>query len=514
MAWFYYYLYEGAREAFMSRLAALLRQYYERSSYKSIEALAEAARAHAPLSKSYLNLMLLGERQNPGYEKVIAIARALALDQTDTNLLLEAAGYLVTPLREQDSSADPYVQRLTEAFARLAGAPGISDETLRVATETVTQVLEGYRAAHVAAARAGSPAQAGAPPGEQPRPAGPALRPLPLAELSPEEGMIDDLLGEILSRGEGHPLGVLFNSLEEAARQDRWEIKRRITEALPRLVQLQPDAALSLAELLRGDYHPDYRADIRRRVVEAVPVLARYRPDAALPLLAYRRQDEIYTAMATVEVLHDLERSGQISAAVATPYFAALRLEDPVHQEAILFLRQLLAEAGQDPAVALATMQANRAHSERVFRICILRVVPRLLKSRPDQSLDLLAYFLRQNEDGLPAEHQNLRRPVSRALPEILELLPEAAPDRQEKVANILQALARDPDIHVRRALGDALERLAGLSAEMIVPVLDVLIQDGDPYVRQRAWRALLQLADLYPEQANGYYARLLTREG
>jgi hypothetical protein len=497
----------------MSRLAALLREYYERSSYKSIEALAEAARAYTPLSKSYLNLMLLGERQNPAYDKVIAIARALALDEADTNRLLEAAGFLVTPVREREGSADPYMQRLTEAFARLAGTPGVSNETLRVVTETVTQVLEGYRTAHLAATASISPAQI-TPSGEQPRPAGPALRPLPLAELSPEEGMIDDLLGEILSRGEGHPLGVLFNSLEEAARQDRWEIKRRITEALPRLVQLQPDAALGLAELLRGDYHPDYRADIRRRVVEAVPVLARYRPDPALQLLAYRRQDEIYTAMATVEVLHDLERSGQISAAAATPYFAALRLEDPVHQEAILFLRQLLAEAEQDPAIALATMQANRAHPERVFRICILRVVPRLLKSRSDQSLDLLAYFLRQNEDGLPAEHQNLRRPVSRALPELLELLPEANPVRREKVANILQVLAHDPDIHVRRALGDALERLAALSAEMIVPVLDVLIQDGDPYVRQRAWRALLQLADLYPEQANGYYARLLTREG
>lgn len=494
----------------MSRLAALLREYYERSSYKSIEALAEAARRYSPLSKSYLNLMLLGERQNPAYDKVMAIARALSLNQEDTNRLLEAAGFLVAPAREREGSTGPYLQHLTEAFTRLADTPGVSVDILRVAVETVTQVLEGYRTAHAAARGALQlAAEVGTGQGS-----GHGLRQLPLAELSPEEGMIDDLLGEILSRSEEHPLGMLFSSLEEAARQDRWEIKRRITEALPRLVQLQPDAALQLADLLRGDYHPDYRADIRRRVVEAVPVLYRYRPEAALQLLAYRRQDEIYTAMATVEVLHDLERSGQVSQAGATPYLAALRLEDPVHQEAIAFLRQLLVEVEQDPAAALSSLQANRAHPERVFRICILRVIPRLLPARPDQALDLLAYFLRQNPDGQPAEHQNLRRPVSRALPEVLDLLVAADEARREKIGHLLRALAGDPDIHVRRALGDALERLAVLSDEMIVPVLDGLIQDQDPYVRQRAWRVLLQLADLYPEQANGFYARLLTPAG
>lgn len=74
----------------------------------------------------------------------------------------------------------------------------------------------------------------------------------------------------------------------------------------------------------------------------------------------------------------------------------------------------------------------------------------------------------------------------------------------------MLQALAGDPDVHVRRALSDALDRLALIGADLAVAVLDILIGDEDPYVRQRAWRVLLQLADLYPEQAAGYYARVL----
>ncbi|GIK37689.1 MAG: hypothetical protein BroJett011_15220 [Chloroflexota bacterium] len=505
------------RKVRMSQLATLLREFYERSSYKSIAALAEAAKEYTPLSESYLKRMLLGDRSNPAYDKLMAIARALALRPEEINRLLEAAGFAPLPGGESVTLADPHLQQLNEAFNQLAQAPGISPEAIRLAVHTAAMVLDGYRLTHLTA-QMGTPAEISSPtgpslPSDMPSPA--ALRPLPVASLTPEEGLIDDLLGEILARGsDEHPLGVLFESLEAAAQQDRWEIKRRITEALPKLIQLQPDSALRLADRLRSDYHPDYRADIRRRVVEAVPMLYRYRPEAVLQLLIYRPQDEVYTAMATVEVLHDLESQGLISATTAHPYLAALRLDDPVQQEAIAYLQQLLQETQAHPEAALASMNANRAHPERIFRICILRVAPRLLKSQAEAALDLIAYFLRRNEAGTPAEHQNLRRPVSKALPEMLNLLQGQAskmPELTSKIGTILQALALDPDIHVRRALGDSLDRLASLNAELVVKVLDLLIQDQDPYVRQRAWRTLLQLADLYPDQAKEYYARLLT---
>jgi hypothetical protein len=264
---------------------------------------------------------------------------------------------------------------------------------------------------------------------------------------------------------------------------------------------------------LRQDYHPDYRADIRRRVVEAVPMLYPHRPQEALQLLVSREKDEIYMAMAAVEVLHDMERSGLIPAEIVEHYFQRLVIEgQPAsEQPAIQFLHRLLQEVQATPDTALATMQANRAHPERIFRICIQRTAPRLLAQRPDEILALMFYFLRRDESGKPAEHQNLRRPVSRALPDILNLLAGTTPARQAQIGQLLQLLAQDPDIHVRRALGDALDRLAPLNAEQTVQTLDILIEDQDPYVRQRAWRTLLQLADLYPEQAGRYYERLLT---
>jgi HEAT repeat protein len=121
-----------------------------------------------------------------------------------------------------------------------------------------------------------------------------------------------------------------------------------------------------------------------------------------------------------------------------------------------------------------------------------------------------MAYFLRRDEAGQPVEHQNLRRPVSRALPDIFDLLSRRA-DLANRIEPLLQRLADDPDIHVRRALSDALDRLALINPDQAVNVLEILIEDQDPYVRQRAWRVLLQLAELSPERAAGYYGRILT---
>ncbi len=481
----------------MSQLAALLKAFYERSSYESVADLARSARQYGPLSDSYLKNILQGRRSNPAYDKLMAIAQALELDQEETQRLLAAAGLPTA------SAHDPEIQRVVAALRELTQTPGISAEAISMVVEGVLLMVEGVKT---------SLGTAPLKPQVIPKAASAPLRVLPAARLTPQEGAIDDLLGEILAREEAHPLDSLFQSLEEAALGDRWEVKRRVAEALPKLVQLQPEATLELASILRQDYHPDYRADIRRRVIEAVPALYIHLPQETLKLLVSREKDEVYMAMAAVEALHDLKLSGQITAEVADQYFRALHHQEPLHREVVDFLYQLLRQAESAPDQALTSMNLNRDHPERIFKICIQRTAPRLLNLRPNQVLDLMSYFVRCGEDAQPVEHQNLRRPVSKALPGILDLLTDVTPLLKDKIDQLLQMLALDPDIHVRRALGDALDTLVAVNADLGVTTLDILLEDNDPYVRQRAWRALLQLTDLYPEQAADYYARLLTR--
>lgn len=487
----------------MSQLGELLKKFYKKSDYRSIAALTRSAQAYTTISQSYIKQLMRGIRQRPSYDKLMAVANALDLPREDANHLLEAAGYPPLPASAYDE-VTPQIQRILDALVRLRQTPGISTKSFETIADGFVMMVDGVRAAF-GVEIAAIPEKAAE---EKP---GPLLRALPAASLTPEEGMIDDLLGDILSRSDEDSMNDLFILLDQAAREERWETKRRITEALPHLVQLQPDAALKLAATLRSDYHPDYRADIRRRVVEAVPALYRYRAEESLALLALRERDEVYIGMAILEGLHDMEEAGLITAEIAQRHIDALHFEDPLHNEVIGYLSSLLQAVRDDPKTALERMVSRRGDPERLVKIVIQRTAPRLLKLYSAEVLDLMIYFLRWNDDGFPIEHQNIRRPVSKALPHIFELLPQAAAEIRGKIGQILQSLARDPDIHVRRALGDALDRLATIDADLAVTTMDALIQDQDPYVRQRTWHALLQLADRYPDKAQEYYVKLLT---
>lgn len=487
----------------MSQLAELLKKFYKESNYRSVAALTRSAQSYTSISQSYIKQLMRGIRQNPSYDKLMAIAQALDLSREATNQLLETAGYPPLPTANYDEIT-PQIQRILDALIQLRQAPGIPATAFETIADGVLRMVDGMRAAF----NVGMPG--GLAEVEEKKP-GPSLRVLPAASLPPIEGALDDLLGDILSRSDEHPLGDLFSELEQAASEGRWETKRRITEVLPQLAQMQPDVAIRLATVLRGDYHPDYRADIRRRVVEAVPALHQYRPEASLDLLAWHEQDEIYVAMAILEVLHDLEEAGSVTPAVARRYVEALHFDEPLHREVIGYLNRLLQGVRAEPATALTEMEARQDDPERLVKIVIQRIAPRLLNRYPHEVLDMMIYFLRWNDDGFPVEHQNIRRPVSKALPQIFELLPDASAVVREKIAQVLQSLALDPDIHVRRALGDALVRLVNLDSDLAVTTMDALIQDQDPYVLQRTWHALLQLIDLYPDKAQEYYLKLLT---
>jgi len=487
----------------MSQLAELLKKFYKESHYRSLAELTRSAQNYASISQSYIKQLMGGIRQNPSYDKLMAMARAMDLSREATNQLLETAGFSPLPGSGYDAST-PQIQRILEGLVQLRQTPGIPATAFEAIADGFLGMVEGIRAAF-------SPELSGRIAATKEEKPGPALRVLPAVSLPPAEGALDDLLGDILSHSDGHPLSNLFSQLEQAASEGRWETKRRITEVLPQLAQIHPEVAIRLASVLRGDYHPDYRADIRRRVVEAVPALYHYHPDESLNLLLWREQDEVYVAMAILEALHDLESSGLATTAVADRYTAALHLEEPLHDEVIAYLKNLLQAVRDEPKTALAQMQARQDDPERLIKIVIQRTAPRLLRQYPQEILAMTLYALRWNDDGFPVEHQNIRRPVSKALPQILELLPEASAEVRETIAQILRGLAQDPDIHVRRALGDALVRLVNSDADLGVDAMDALVQDQDPYVQQRTWHALLQLIDLYPDKAQEYYLKLLT---
>ncbi len=428
-------------------LATFLKKQLAQSPYRSVAALSRATRGQ--VSPSYLRDILSGRKTRPSYSVLMALAAALKLSDEETGQLLRMAGFTPSPAGE-----DTLTRRILEAVAEYRRSAG--------STLILNALAEGFIAGLEAVIQAN------------------------------RRQTMDVLLGEFLTAPrEANPLDGLFASLAEAARGNRWEMKRRIAEALPQLATLRPAEALNLARILRDDYHPDYRADIRRRVVEAIPGLLHHYPKDALDLLQPRPGDEIYIFLAGVEILYTLQEEGHITAEMRQEYLTPLlqASQKPEDREALAYLSRLLDAAATDPDAALTALESVRHSDSRLLKICALRVAPRLLSSHPQQILGLMQHFLR-TEGGRPVEHQNIRRPISKAAADIIRILPR----HRRAAVRILNALAADPDVHVRRALSDVLEQLAQTDTETAMPILNTFMQDEDEYVRQRAWRTLLNV--------------------
>ena len=485
----------------MGQFDEKLKYFYDRSTYRSIAALARAAQAQTEFSESYLKQLMSGGKTNPSYQKVVALAIALGLDHQETNELLEAAGYQPQAAVSLDEASLP-VRQIFEALNQLRVAPTVSLEAFEHVANGIIQMVDGVRLA----LSGGLPTVLSTKVIEQTGQTTPSTAP------TPEENTIETLLREILLRRGDSKVDNLFGVLERAAMGDRWEMKRRIAEKLPQLVVLRPERTLKIAEILRLDYHPEYRADIRRRVIEGVPVLARYRLDESLSLLDQREGDEIYMGMAIIEDLFDMQADGLITEEIADQYRRQLQFDDPLHREIIGYLSRLLDEVRNNPATALKSLNARRDDPERLIKICVQRTTPRLLSYKAKASLDLMAYFLRRDSSEKPLEHQNLRRPVSRALPQILQVYEDGSKAIKQLITEMVWSLATDPDIHVRRALGDALERLIATNPELGREIIDHFSVDPDQYIVQRVDQAVYDLEPYYPERVQDYLVdKLLT---
>jgi hypothetical protein len=485
----------------MGRFDETLKYFYDKSNFRSVAALTRAVQAHTDFSESYLKQLMRGGKTNPSYQKVIALATALGLSHHETNELLQAAGYQPQPAVSLDEATPP-VRRIFEALNQLRVSPAVSLEAFEHVANGIVQMVDGVRLALSGGSAMALP----------PKIIDQTERSSPSTALTPEENTIEGLLREILLRKGDSKIDNLFGVLERAAMGDRWEMKRRIAEKLPQLVVLRPERTLKLAEILRMDYHPEYRADIRRRVIEGAPVLARYRLDESLGLLDQREGDEIYMGMAIIEDLYDMQAAGLIAGEIADQYRGKLHYDDPLHRDVIAYLSRLLDEVRSSPANALISLNARRDDPERLIKICIQRTAPRLLAYKAKAALELMAYFLRRDSAGKPMEHQNLRRPVSKALPQIFQVYEDGSKAIKRQITEMVWSLASDPDIHVRRALGDALERLIAASPELGKAIIEHFSVDSDHYIVQRVDQAVYDLEPFYPEFVQDYLIdKLLT---
>jgi len=447
----------------MSDFGAVLRRLREQAGLKQKE-VATAMGVPQPV----LSRLETGNQSPRDRKTVIDLAAAMDLSPTQTDELLEAAGFQPQSLFDIPG-LDLRDENLRALFYEVTAVQSEDDPAWSAGLiEAMRIMLKGARFMKTEAITGLVPA----PPPEPSR-------------LTAEEKETDTLLSTILA-GEAEPgeIARLLSALESGSLP--WELRRRMAEALPTLVQLDAETTFRLAAILRDDYDPlRWHTDARRRVVEAVPTLYAYDAEQGLALLAPRPQDQVYVHIAIAEALHDIK--GIDPADVNRIRHTLTEQERPEHVGMIEFLSGLLDQIGEGNARSALEVMKAASGRHRIFRTCVMRTLSRLLDTEvAADALWLMLYFYRRTE-GRIAEHRNVRRPAVIAFPKLISLLDDGG-----EVALLAKMMiwqfAQEEEAIARRAVADELPRLMASHRDFAQQLADDLLMDSDPYVRRRVW--------------------------
>jgi transcriptional regulator with XRE-family HTH domain len=467
----------------MSTFGNILKSYRERAGLSQSDLALQAG-----LSGSTISRVESGERSPlRKRSQVMALVKALGLTQAETDSLLSAADLAPSTATELSlHPRDDTLYRIAQELEALRTDSQVTPAQVRFVEETLLLVLRGARAALPQADLSSLP---GGTPGK--------------IQLSEEVRYLDDLLGDII--GGKAPAGALpFTVLHAAARSPHWELKRRLAEALPALFPIDPRQSLTLAQTLRDD-PPDleWRTDVRRRVIEAMPVLWQQMPQEVASLLRWRDGDEVYAALATLDVLVNIH-DPSLADAIRTDVLDHVEETD---RHAVTLYAQVLEQCATSPDAALKLIEQHRDDEARLVRICMARPLYRLLPHKTAEALKMMRYVLRQ-EKGKAVEHQNVRRAVSSHPRKLVDLLDSAY---DESALGLIRTLIADRDVHIRRRVCDILSCLGEGHPDIALDLIQTyLLQDRDRFVHERTWNALRALMNRGSERAEELCAQMI----
>jgi hypothetical protein len=243
-----------------------------------------------------------------------------------------------------------------------------------------------------------------------------------------EENKIDELLGIIiagkLQKIQIDPLNEFFETLKDLCRNSGVEMRRRIAEALPALYKMDLEHAEDVAELLRYDWDDRWKSDNRRRMIESLVNVIKRDPNFALKNLSIIDGDEIYTVIASIEVIHLWQEMDS--------YFQG-------KLAVINILNDMRNKGFEEDALSainkfwnfLTALNSNKVEGARLFnelkttpniylQICLARNVRKLCgdhfkcfrkeicSGSPDFVLDQMEFFLSADKN------RNVRRPMAK----------------------------------------------------------------------------------------------------
>jgi hypothetical protein len=299
--------------------------------------------------------------------------------------------------------------------------------------------------------------------------------------------LLGKLIGGLWKSDERRSGEHLFASLARWARDRDWALRREVAEAIPALAEIDARQTLKLVYILRDDWEADrWYADLRRRAVEGLitpvavgraPLLDRLRRGDVRPLLHLRERDDIWTAMAVVEALDQLDRRW---AGEATDLFHDLfgwvskTLPEAEH-EAVWRLRELLELARTSrPHTIAERLDAFAASGNELIRVVACRHCLVLASRMPQATLRRLAVFARD-------PHRYVHRAAARDV--AVEFVIEALRWYPTEARQLLVALAGDAEAIVRASVFDKMEMVRSRDEALARQMCGQIVRFPDPPV-------------------------------
>jgi hypothetical protein len=300
--------------------------------------------------------------------------------------------------------------------------------------------------------------------------------------------LIDTLLGKFISGAKvvtlEDPAKSFFNALKRIIGES-YEMRRRVSEALPILFRWRLDEAEELAMILRDDWDDRWKTDIRRRVVESIPFLLSKKPESADFFLSYHDKDQIFVAFAIIEAIYEWLRSDKEKLEERLNRFMS-EAEKVYSQDEIRGLKVLndiIKTISAKKYHEAIEMMENYAKDENLYvRLAVARQIPYVFPYFKERALSLMEYFLR------PEENKNVRRPIAKenCTRAIIEALKN--PKLKDKAESILWKLVRDSDEVIRIGAFDLIDDLMTVDRKLCQDIVNfVLNNEKNEKLQRRA---------------------------
>lgn len=308
--------------------------------------------------------------------------------------------------------------------------------------------------------------------------------------LEEEESKIDELLG-ILIAGKWEklkidPIEEFFKCIKGMCLKSDFEMRRRISEALPALFKIDLEESKDLVEILRRDWDEEWKSDNRRRTVEALPYIISKDKKFVRDNLHIIDGDEIFAIIAMVEVLAVWRE--RIKKKEAEKLFTELKneMEECKYSKeeinAISELWDLLYLIHSEINRAITKFEELKDSPNIYIQICVARNLKHLCKRFPERTVNLMAYFIEEDR------HKNVRRPIAKE--DSVECLITLLRDRRhsEKAKEIIWKLINDKDDIIRLATFDKIEKILEIDNEFGKKILQHIIKNNrHPKLVERA---------------------------